>query len=119
MLVIIGHSLADPDIREIANKAASLNAQMDNGGQIVLFVYTRDDERASLFEARGLTVSFGDIDEFFAGLTGKKSAMSHYRWQMTRWTDIQHLRQASDPRRSDVRAFWLVDSAGIPESALI
>jgi hypothetical protein len=72
MLIINGHSLADPDIRDIANKAASLNAQMDNVGQIVLFLYTRDDDRAALFETRGLTVCFGGIDEFFAALTAKK-----------------------------------------------
>jgi SIR2-like domain len=46
MLVIIGHSLADPDVREIANKAAGLNGQVENGGQIVLFVYTKDEARA-------------------------------------------------------------------------
>jgi SIR2-like domain len=28
MLIIVGHSLTDPDIREIANKAASLNAKL-------------------------------------------------------------------------------------------
>jgi hypothetical protein len=72
MLIIVGHSLADPDIREIANKTASLNAQIDNGGQIILLLYTRDNDRAALFESRGLTVCFGGIDEFFAGLLAKE-----------------------------------------------
>ena len=72
LLVIIGHSLADPDIREVVNRAAAINAQADNGGQIVLFLYSADPDRASLYEMRGLTVCFGGIDEFFAGLTARQ-----------------------------------------------
>jgi hypothetical protein len=113
ILVIIGHSLADPDVKEIANKAASLNAQMDNGGQIVLFVYNCDDERASLFEARGLTVCFGGIDEFFAGLTQKKFGdvvLSPANDPLDRHPALRPVTvdvlQASDPRRSDVSGMF-------------
>jgi hypothetical protein len=109
MLVILGHSLTDPDVREIANKAASLNAQMENGGQIILFIYTRDDERAVLFEARGLTVCFGGIDDFFAGLTAKKfgvvvasvadDPLDRHPALRPTTLDVTH---ASDPKRSEV-----------------
>lgn len=113
ILIIIGHSLADPDIREIANKAASLNAQLDNGGQIVLFLYTRDDDRAALFEGRGLTVCFGGIDEFFAGLTAKKfgevatkpadDPLDRHPVLRPATMDVAH---ASDPKRSDVGSMF-------------
>ncbi|WP_342726091.1 SIR2 family protein [Bradyrhizobium sp. B097] len=112
MLIIIGHSLVDPDIRDIANKAANLNAQMDNGGQIVLFLYTRDDDRAALFEARGLTVCFGGIDEFFAGLTAKKfnepvivgdDPLDRHPALRPATIDVAH---GSDPKRSDVGSMF-------------
>ncbi len=109
MLIIIGHSLVDQDIREIANKAASLNAQMENGGQVILFVYTRDDERAKLYEARGISVCFGGIDDFFAGVTAKKfggvvisaadDPLDRHPALRPTTTDVVH---ASDPKRSDV-----------------
>lgn len=65
-LIIIGHSLADPDIKEIVNRAASLNTKSGGSGSIVLLSYSRDEGRAVLFEPRGITVTFGGIDEFFA-----------------------------------------------------
>lgn len=113
MLIIIGHSLADPDIREIANRAASLNSQMDNGGQIILFIYTRDHERATLFESRGLTVCFGGIDDFFAGLTAKSfgdvaaaatdDPLDKHPALRPTTIDVAH---ASDPKRSDVGSMF-------------
>lgn len=113
MLVIVGHSLTDADIREIANRAARLNAQMDNGGQIVLFIYRRDDQRATLYESRGLTVCFGGIDDFFGGLTAKKFGNSAElasddpldRHPALRPTTIDVV-HASDPKRSDVGSMF-------------
>jgi hypothetical protein len=113
MLIIIGHSLADPDIREIANKAANLNAQADSGGQIILFLYTRDNDRAALFEARGLTVCFGGIDEFFAGLLAMEfgsipakvpdDPLDRHPALRPVTIDVGH---ASDPKRCDVRSMF-------------
>lgn len=113
MLIIIGHSLLDPDIKDIANRAAALNAEMDNGGQIVLFVYSRADERALLFEGRGITVCFGGIDEFFAGLASKKfgsipvqatdDPLDKRPALRPATIDVVH---ASDPRRSDVGSMF-------------
>jgi hypothetical protein len=70
-LVIVGHSLADPDIKAIVDRALQLNLRSGSGGQITIFAYTRDDGRASLFESRGLTVCFGGLDTLFAELTSR------------------------------------------------
>jgi hypothetical protein len=86
---------------------------MDNGGQIVLFVYTRDDERALLFEGRGLSVCFGGIDDFFAGLTAKRfgdvavsaadDPLDRHPVLRPATIDVAH---ASDPRRCDVGSMF-------------
>lgn len=70
-LIIIGHSLADPDIKAIVNRAAAINAKILSPGRICLLMYTPDEDRASLFENRGIKVAFGGIDEFFAALAPK------------------------------------------------
>ena len=68
-LIIIGHSLADPDIRSIINRALSINEKTGNAGTIYLFMYTPNEDRAELYESRGMKVCFGGIDEFAAVLT--------------------------------------------------
>ena len=70
-LVIIGHSLSDEDIKSIINRAISLNSQAMSAGRISLLVYQHDENRASLYEGRGLKVVFGGIDEFFLELAKK------------------------------------------------
>lgn len=67
-LVIMGHSLADPDIKAIVNRAALLNQKTSAAGRIFLLMYTRDEQRALLHEGRGVTVAFGGIDEFFSAI---------------------------------------------------
>ncbi|RWF58224.1 MAG: hypothetical protein EOS50_03860 [Mesorhizobium sp.] len=67
-LIIIGQSLTDPDLKAIVNRAAALNAKVLNPAKIALLLYQRDDDRASLFEQRGITVAFGGIDDFFVEL---------------------------------------------------
>ena len=67
-LIIIGHSLSDPDIKEIINRAARINVTSQTAGQIALLLYSHDEDRAVLFEARGIKVCFGGIDDFFAEL---------------------------------------------------
>ncbi|TIX26089.1 SIR2 family protein [Mesorhizobium sp.] len=67
-LVIIGQSLADPDLKAIVNRAATLNAKVLSPARICLLMYTKDEDRASLFEQRGISVAFGGIDEFFAAM---------------------------------------------------
>ncbi len=67
-LVILGHSLADPDIKGLVDRAIRLRATSGSATRITLFLYTVDSGRADLFEARGLEVCFGGIDDFFAGM---------------------------------------------------
>ena len=67
-LVIIGHSLADADIKDVVSRALSLRAKSGGRGRISILLYTPDEGRAALFEARGLEVCFGSLDDFFAGL---------------------------------------------------
>jgi len=70
-VVIVGQSLADPDLREVVQKAISINQKAMGGGRIALLLYTPDQNRASLFEARGLKVAFGGLDDFFLHLARK------------------------------------------------
>jgi hypothetical protein len=70
-LIIIGHSLADEDIKSVVDRALRLNAQSGGGGRITLFMFTKDDGRALLYESRGLEVCFGGLDNFFAALTDR------------------------------------------------
>ncbi len=67
-LIIIGHSLADPDIKLVAERAARIRSNSGGGGRLSLLLYQQDDNRAQLFERRGFTVCFGGIDEFFEAL---------------------------------------------------
>lgn len=73
-LVIIGHSLADEDIRSIVNRALSLRQKSGLQSKISLFLYTRDEGRAALLETRGVDVVFGGLDDFFAGMIAKIEA---------------------------------------------
>ena len=72
-LIIIGHSLADPDIKDVVARAVAINSQSLGGGRIALMLYSKDEDRAALYENRGIEVCFGGIDEFFAELARKKS----------------------------------------------
>ncbi|MGJ7038881.1 hypothetical protein J2Y63_002136 [Shinella sp. BE166] len=70
-LIIIGHSLADPDLKAVINRAAAINAKILSPGRICLLMYSPDEGRASLFETRGIKVAFGGIDDFFAAMSPK------------------------------------------------
>ncbi|MDE8761958.1 MULTISPECIES: SIR2 family protein [Rhizobium] len=70
-LVIIGHSLGDAHLKELAIRAAKLNREAMGTGRVWLLSYTPDEDRASLYEQFGLTVAFGSIDDFFKELAKK------------------------------------------------
>lgn len=113
MLIIVGHSLADPDIKDMVNKAANLNAQIENGGQMVLFIYSEETDRASLYESRGFTVCFGGVDDFFAGLIPNRpeivptfqtdDPLDKFPALRPITVDVSH---ASDRRQSDVSGMF-------------
>ena len=67
-LVIIGHSLADPDIRSVVDRVLRLRGAAGSASKVSLLLYTPDQGRADLFEARGMDVCFGGLDDFFAGM---------------------------------------------------
>jgi hypothetical protein len=68
-LIVIGHSLSDPDIKAVVHRALAINTAAMVGGRIALLMYERDDARAVLFESKGIQVAFGGIDEFFAAMS--------------------------------------------------
>jgi len=68
-LIIIGHSLADDDIRAIVNRASLLAKKAMTAPSIYLLMYQTDVHRARLYEQKNIKVCFGGIDEFFAGLS--------------------------------------------------
>ncbi|WP_272911741.1 P-loop NTPase [Loktanella sp. M215] len=63
--VIIGQSLADPDLDTLVKRALKLRQKSYSSGRIFLLVYTEDQNRAMLLERKGLQVVFGGIDDFF------------------------------------------------------
>lgn len=74
-LVIIGYSLSDPEIKAVIDRVLAIQFKMGGvGGAVYLILYRRDEARARLFEARGVRVAFGGIDEFSAALTKKGPA---------------------------------------------
>jgi len=64
-LIIIGYSLSDPHIKNIIDRAISSNV---GATKISLVLYSHDENRAKLYERRGIKVYFGGIDEFFFSL---------------------------------------------------
>ena len=72
-IVIIGYSLADPHIKDIVDKAISINNKSHSPATINLVLYTKDENRALLLERRGVKVSFGSVDDFFVELQKKNS----------------------------------------------
>lgn len=72
-LLIIGHSLADPHIRDLLKQITDINIKAQFQGNIILLLYNSDTDRAALLEERGFTVAFGGIDDFFVRLATRKN----------------------------------------------
>lgn len=64
-VVIIGQSLADPDLDKLVKRALKVRQASYSSARIFLLVYTEDNNRAMLLERKGLQVAFGGIDDFF------------------------------------------------------
>lgn len=67
-LVIIGYSLSDPHIKVIIDRAIEIKNKSYKAASIYLVLYKNDENRASLYERRGIAVAFGGLDEFFLEL---------------------------------------------------
>jgi hypothetical protein len=70
-VLIVGQSLADEDLREIVQRAISINQKSLMQGRITLLLYQNDENRAKLFELRGIRVAFGGLDDLFETLSKK------------------------------------------------
>jgi hypothetical protein len=81
-VVIIGYSLADPHIKDIIDRAISINNKSYSPATINLVLYTKDENRALLLERRGVKVAFGGVDDFFIELQ-KKATPSSLVYQST------------------------------------
>lgn len=75
-VVVIGHSLSDPDLNTVLNEAARRKRSAGAAGKLYALVYNRDPNRAALLEQKGYSVCFGGIDEFFLALS--VAAPSHH-----------------------------------------
>ncbi|MGK0270647.1 MAG: hypothetical protein ACI88H_001294 [Cocleimonas sp.] len=75
-VVIIGYSLADQHIKDLVSRAISINNKSYSPASINLILYTKDEGRASLFERRGVKVSFGSVDDFFVELRKRNTPNS-------------------------------------------
>lgn len=64
-VVIIGYSLADQHIKDLVSRAISIKNKSQLHSKINLVLYTKDENRATLFEKRGVRVAFGSVDDFF------------------------------------------------------
>ncbi len=73
-VVIIGQSLNDAHLRELVEKVILANQKVGAGGKIFILLYERNDNRALLYEQRGLRVAFGSLDSFMAAMDAKAPA---------------------------------------------
>lgn len=69
--VIIGQSLKDDHLRKLIEDVISINKKVGAGGRIFLVLYQPDDNRAKLYELRGIKVVFGSLDSFIASMDTK------------------------------------------------
>lgn len=67
-LVVIGYSLADPEIKGVIDKISSIQSGISAGGRQFFLSFEEDLDRAEIMESRGWKVAFGGVDEFFAEL---------------------------------------------------
>jgi hypothetical protein len=62
--LVIGHSLRDPHLVQLAQTVARLHSEQGTPGRVYCLVYESDENRAILLEQRGLQVAFGSLEEF-------------------------------------------------------
>ena len=73
-VLIIGQSLADPDLRTIVDDAVRVKRKKGAPGRITLLSFEADENMVLVFEARGLDVCVGGIDDLVAAI-GDDSAV--------------------------------------------
>lgn len=70
-LLFVGYSLSDPHVRFAATEAAKIQREVGQPGRLFALLFTRDDDRARLLEARGYSVAFGGIDDLVAAMAAR------------------------------------------------
>ena len=70
-LLVIGHSMQDPDITEVIRRAVRIRATSGGAFRLTMLIFDRDDNRAELMASRGFDVCFGGINEFFEAMSSK------------------------------------------------
>lgn len=61
--LIIGQSLADSHLKDVAKRAAALNQTAGTPGRVYLLVYNADPDRAVIFEQYGIDVTAGSLEK--------------------------------------------------------
>jgi NAD-dependent SIR2 family protein deacetylase len=67
-LVIVGYSLADPEIKELIARVAAAHAKLNSGRKVFILVFERDLDRAEILEEKNYRVAFGGIDDLLGEL---------------------------------------------------
>lgn len=92
-VVVIGHSLNDPHLRDLVEAVIATNQKVGAGGRIFFLLYEKNENRAFLYEQRGLRVAFGSLDTFMAAMDAKAPAtVTAYRDTGSPLDTIQSLR---------------------------
>ncbi len=73
-IVVVGHSLADPDLKKFMNEALRIQRDAGGTGRLFALIYETDEDRAQLLENRGFRIAFGGVDEFVHALAGATPA---------------------------------------------
>ena len=75
--LIIGQSLRDSHLRELAKKVSDIKEESTTLGQVFLLSYEDDPDRAELLEQRGLQVASGSLDGLFHALATSEAITSN------------------------------------------
>lgn len=70
-VVIVGQSLKDAHLRDLVEQVIATNQKVGTGGRIYMLLYEQNENRAKLYEQRGLKVAFGSLDNFIVGMDAK------------------------------------------------
>jgi len=73
--IIIGQSLEDPDLKRLVDIAVESKKNQGAPGKLSLLCYEVNEDRALIYEAKGLEVCFGGIDDFFSEIATKMASV--------------------------------------------
>lgn len=73
-VVVLGQSLNDAHLRDLVETVIATNQKVGAGGKIFILLYEKNENRALLYEQRGLRVAFGSLDTFMAAMDAKMPA---------------------------------------------